>query len=116
MLPGDGKRYALLTAHGEAWRFASDPLALRAIYVLSREAGLVAPRVSALGGAEALGQLVGHVRAATWPLPASVRADELARLGRLAASVPLRAIACPEGLDALPGTCRLLAEVQDVAA
>ena len=57
-----------------------------------------------------------HLRAYPWPLPASVRADELARLARLAAAVPIRRLACPEGLDALPGTCRLLAEALDVAA
>ena len=116
VLPRVDKRYAALTSDGDAWRFAPDPLRLRAIYVLTRDLALVAPRVSPLQGAERLGQLVRHVRASPWPLPASVRAGELARLARLAAAVPIRRLACPEGLGALAGTRRLLAEGLDVAA
>lgn len=116
VLPGVDKRYAALTAGGDAWRFSADPMPLRAIYVLSREVGLVAARVSPLAGAARLGQLVRHLRAHPWPPPASMRAGELERLARLAAAVPIRRLACPEGLDALPGTCRLLAEAQDLAA
>ncbi len=118
VLAGDAKRFAALSADpaATAWRFSPEPVRLRAVYVLTREPGLVAPRIGALGGAERLTQLVRHLRTALWPLTPDARAAELARLARLAASIPIYRLACPDAIDALAGTCGLLAGTTDVAA
>jgi hypothetical protein len=118
-VPPDGdKRYVELScaAGARAWRFASEPLPLRSIYVLERGAALAAPQLSELGGAHQLALLVRHLRTAVLPLPPAVRADELARLARLATATSVRRLTCPEGLDGLGDTCRLLAGAPDRVA
>jgi hypothetical protein len=87
---------------------------LAAVYVLQpRARPLPAPSVRPLHGADGLMHLPEHVYAGLF-LDGPAWARELAVLGRLAATVPLRRVERPDGLDALPRTCRAILE--DAAA
>jgi hypothetical protein len=106
------KRYVELRATDMPgpWRFQAEPRPLEAIYEPRRDANLSAPVVEPVAGAECLTTLVRHASGAQARLDPSVRADELARLGRLVASVPIRRVACPDDLSALPAVCQAIVD------
>jgi hypothetical protein len=110
VVTGFDKRYLELSMdeHATAWRFQPRTLPLVAIYLLERSPAAARPEFRAVTGSAALAALLGHSRALLAPLGAAARAAELVRLGRLAGSVPIRAVRCPEGLDAVPATCAAL--------
>jgi hypothetical protein len=113
------KRYLKLSTDREAgpWRFQTRPLIPGGIYELHRDPAADRPRIEPVDGVDRLTTLVRHTRRAIAPLDAATRSAELARLGRLAASVPLRRLIAPDDLEALPDVCRAIAaDVIEIAA
>jgi hypothetical protein len=112
VLTGLDKRYLALSSGDDRdeWRFHPEPLPAGVIYELRRDLDLLAPVVSPVSGAERAMTLLRHATAPTAPLGASTRADEFARLGRLAADIPIRRLACPDSLKALPDVCQMLVD------
>lgn len=104
VMTGSDKRYVHLAleepARG-AWRFGTQSLPLRAIYSLEREANLRAPIIETVAGAERLTTAFAHASALFAPLTATQRAEDFARLGSVAASVPVRRLAVPNDLMGL---------------
>jgi hypothetical protein len=111
VITGLEKRYLELSIGEEAgpWRFQCRPLPLEAIYELRRGRGVDGPVIEPIVGADRLTTLVRHLRAAVAPLDAPTKAAELARLGRLATSVPVRRVTYPDDLEALPALCQAIA-------
>jgi hypothetical protein len=120
---GDDKRYLALSTGGDAearrsqastgrdagaWRFQATPLPLGVIYELRRERDQRRSVVTALPARERVSALQHNMRAALTAHDAPTRADEFARLCRLAACVPIRRLACPDGLENLGPLCETL--------
>jgi hypothetical protein len=88
-------------------------VSLSAVYLLERRHA-AAPEVEALSPSAGLAKLVPNTSARI-VLDHAGRAAEFATLGRLAATVPIRRLRRPNGLDTLEETCRvILADVHDV--
>ncbi|QXD15850.1 hypothetical protein GQ464_002560 [Rhodocaloribacter litoris] len=105
------KRFLSLDRAGLA--AAMHPLPIAAVYLLGpRDPGRTLPRVVPLHAATGLLALLPHTYA-RWALDQAGEAREFAVLGRLAASVPVRQLERPDGLDTLTATCELL--LQDAA-
>jgi hypothetical protein len=111
VITGLEKRYLELSTGEEAgpWRFQGRPVALAAIYELRRDRGVDRPFIEPIAGADRLTTLVRHLRTAVAPLDAPTKAAELERLGRLAASMPVRRVTCPDDPEALPALCQAIA-------
>jgi hypothetical protein len=112
VITGPDKRYLVLSSSGDggAWRFQPEPLPVGAIYELQRAPDRRSPVVTPIAGAERVTTLVRHAREPLAPLDAPARADEFARVSRLAASVPVRRLACPDDLEALDTVCQTLVD------
>jgi hypothetical protein len=101
---GQDKRYMELstTRDGEGRRFGEKGARVGSIYAVSRTSDLDTPVIEPLHGADRLTTLLGHRSASFAVLGKRREADELARLGRLSAAVPVRRIHRPDGLEHLP--------------
>jgi hypothetical protein len=100
-----------------AWRFQADPLPVRTIYLLTRSPECTAPVVEPLVASARLATLLAHTSVGFVPLSSALRSREFARLSRLAASVSIRRVLCPEGLDRVGDLVDvLLADVRSVTA
>jgi hypothetical protein len=110
------KRYLHLAPEHEAqnWRFVSTRRRLRAVYALERRPDLDRPIIEPARGADRLMTLLKYVSAKFAPLNRTAQAHELEQLGKLAATVPVRKIRCPDGFEHLPELCELL--IDDLAA
>jgi hypothetical protein len=87
----------------------TEPLPLKAIYVLGRREAGIEPRIEPVAQGAALIELVAYSYASSILSPAQ-RAAEFATLGTLVAAVPVRHVHRAEGLDALPGICSAILE------
>jgi hypothetical protein len=87
----------------------TEPLPLKAIYVLGRREAGIEPRIEPVAQGAALIELVAYSYASSILSPAQ-RATEFATLGKLVAAVPVRHVHRAEGLDALPGICSAILE------
>lgn len=94
---------------GSGAESVTEPLPLRAIYVLGRREPGLEPRIEPVPQGAALIELVAYSYASSI-LSASQRATEFATLGKLLATVPVRHVHRAEGLDALPGICSAILE------
>lgn len=103
LTPNWDKRYLPLDG-----AFPADPLPLRAVYLLDARAD-GAPAIRPLPPREGLMRLIA-VTCATFVPDAALREREFRVLARLAGEVPLRAVAAPAGMDALPALCRAIEE------
>lgn len=111
LTPNWDKRYLDLGEGADA--FPSDPLPLRAVYLLRARAA-EGPRIAPLPPREGLMKLVATTCATFLPDPA-MREREFRILSRLAREVPLRAVAPPDDPRALPELCRMIeADAADV--
>jgi hypothetical protein len=106
---GTGKRWIELSPDGATgpWRFQREPRPVAAVYELGRS-GRRAPAVAEIAGGARVATLLRHVREAPFALEPAARADELRRLSRLAAAVPVRRLECSDDLAALTATCEAL--------
>ncbi len=97
------KRYLDLTLDGDAarWRFRRDPHPLAAVYVLGERSQGGALSIHTLPPPESFITLTRNTYA-DYMLDRVGRARDFKLLGRLAATIPLRHVEHPEGLDALP--------------
>ncbi|MFL5865795.1 MAG: serine/threonine protein kinase [Thermoleophilaceae bacterium] len=109
---GMDKRYLeLSTGNGTAaGRFQPEPLRVGALYELRRDPELAAPLIEPIAGADRVATLLRHTRQALAPLDPGSRDAEFSRLGRLAASVPMSRLTCPDDLASLSAVCRAIAE------
>jgi hypothetical protein len=112
VMTGMDKRYLDLSTEGGArkWRFQPEPLPLGGIYLLQRRADVDAPVVEPIVGGARLTTLLAHTSADFAPLDQVTRAREFGRLGRLAATVPIRRIECPHDLERLPEVCEAIVD------
>jgi hypothetical protein len=111
LTPNWDKRYLDL-AEGDR-EFPSRPLPLRAVYLLEPRSP-EGPRLRPLAPREGLMKLIATT-CATFVPDAALREREFRLLARVAAEVPLRAVAPADDPRALPGLCRLLeADAADV--
>ena len=110
IMTGMDKRYVELSAAetAESWRFQAQPSPLEAIYVLERCVDLTAPVIEPVSGAHGLATLIRHTSGKFAPIDRAAREEELGRLGRLAATVPVRRLRCPEGLERLSLLCEAI--------
>jgi len=101
------KRYVALGDNGLG--FASKPLPLGAIYLLgAREAALAAPVVEAVGGGDALVELVANTYV-NYLLDRSMRSREFDLLSRLVAGIPIRWVRPPADPSAVFDLCEAIA-------
>jgi hypothetical protein len=107
---GDAKRYLTLSTagHAQAWRFQPAALPLGAIYELRRATDLSRPVATPLSAPERVSALLRHMRAGLLMQDTQARVEEFARICRLAATVPMRSLACPAGLEHLASVCETL--------
>jgi hypothetical protein len=100
------KRFLSLTVDGAAdrWRFQDKPLPLAAVYVLSGRAQDGALSITSQSQAAGLLALSGNVYP-EYSLRQTDRCRDFGVLGQLAASVPVREVTQPEGLDTLAQLC-----------
>jgi hypothetical protein len=108
------KRYVELADDGgerdtTPWRFQSTPLPLSTIYLTTRDARLDTPVVDRVPDATRLAALIRYTYVSFLPQSREGMAREFRRLFRLAATVPVHRIRCPEGLRHLPAICEALA-------
>lgn len=118
VLPGDPKRFAVLDddrAHGP-WRSATEPRPVAAVYELRRAAGATRAAIEPLAGTAAVAALARHVRVGLDLEDPELRRRELPRLVALAGAVRVGRLVCPDGLDRLAETCRLLVDTGRAAA
>jgi hypothetical protein len=109
------KRYLDLVADPSAprWRFQTRPLPLAAVYFLADPgAAGTAPQISPIRPAVGLISLAQSTFM-NYLLDRAGRARDLQELGRLAATVPLRRVDRPVGLEGLAPTCEAI--LDDVA-
>ena len=110
ILSNSEKRYVDLaeSSGSRTWRFQPEPLPLAAIYVLGRygERQFV-PSIETLPTHTGLMKLIENSYA-NYILDSAGRRCEFDVLGRLAASVPIRQVHRPKGLDFLPQLCDVI--------
>jgi hypothetical protein len=69
--------------------------------LLQRRSDVSRPSIEAVAGASRLTTLLGNVSASFAPQTQSQRAQELERLGQIAATVPVRRLVFPDGVEQL---------------
>lgn len=107
------KRYLELTLdrYPFRWRFRREPQPLAAVYSLGQRTEVEAFSIRPVGRAESMISLTRNTYA-DYMLDQVGRAGDFKLLGMLAATVPLRHVERPEGLEALPAFCDAI--IQDV--
>jgi hypothetical protein len=106
----DKRYFDLSLSPNGAFAFQSHPLPLLGVYLLEeRSPQLVAPSLDAMSGTEAVMALVANTYADLMVRP-DLRAQELQRLSRLVAALPVRRLRRPDDLGELGSACDLVAE------
>lgn len=100
------KRFLNLSINDEAssWRFQDSPLQLAAVYVLSGRAQGGTLSITPQSQTTGLLTLSGNVYP-EYSLHQTDRGRDFGVLGQLAASIPVREVTQPEGLDTLAQLC-----------
>ncbi len=102
VLPRVEKRYVdLQTGDASSWRFQPGPLKLGAIVQIARHKGRLPSIVEIISPADRMSTLLSHVSAKGIRLDPAQQRREFVGLGRLASTVPVRHLWCPEGLEHL---------------
>jgi hypothetical protein len=109
------KRYLELSVGdgSEVWRFQPEPLPLTAICELRRDPDVSWPVIEPVTGGDGFTTLTRHTRQALAQLDPSIRAAEFQRLGRMATTIPIWRLRCPDELDALPACCEAIVALAD---